>query len=130
MGHRGIDGVADILIEPLQGAAILRVVRLGERNDFSKNADFLISGWSATKQNIDDLLEIEQPERQLQVPRIDDVGAVTETAAVFVMHIEQQPAELRPRLHDLLKDERHRARFANAGSAKDGKVLAEQFIDV
>jgi len=42
------------------------------------------------KQHVDDLFEIEQPERQLQIARIENQRAVPETAAIFVVNVEQE----------------------------------------
>ncbi len=40
------------------------------------------------EQHVDDFLEIEQPERQFQIARIENQRAVAEAAAIFVMHVE------------------------------------------
>jgi len=72
---------------------------------------------------VDELLEIEQPERELEVARVEDVGVLAEAVAVFVVAVEKEDAELRPRFQDLLEDQREAARFADPGRAEEGEML-------
>ena len=46
------------------------------------------------------------------------------------MRIDQEDAQVRPRLEDLLQDDGDAARLADAGGAEDGEVAADQLVDV
>ncbi|MGY3422114.1 hypothetical protein ACVWZW_002589 [Bradyrhizobium sp. F1.13.4] len=46
------------------------------------------------------------------------------------MHIEQEDAQVRARLKDLVEQQRHTGRFADAGRSQHCKVLGEHFLDV
>ena len=82
------------------------------------------------KKDVDGLLEIEQPERQAQISRREHLRLVAEAAAVFVVRIEQEDAQVRPRFENLLQDDGDAARLADAGGAEDGEMPAHQLIDV
>ena len=75
IGHRRVDGVAGALRidllerQPIGRAAVLRVAALGERDDLGEDLDLLVDARAAAEEDVDDLLEVEQPERQLQVAR-------------------------------------------------------------
>ncbi len=82
VGHRRIDGVADPPgIDALQpeadpvGVLVLGVDALRHRNDFGEDVELFGHAGAAAEQHVDDLLEIEQPERQLQVARVEHLGA-------------------------------------------------------
>ena len=46
------------------------------------------------------------------------------------MRIDQEDAQVRPRLENLLQDDGDAARLADAGGAENGEVLADQIVDV
>lgn len=55
---------------------------------------------------------------------------VAEAAAVFVVRVDQEDAQIRPRLEDLLQDNGNATRFADAGSAENGEVPADHMVYV
>ena len=112
------------------GAVVLGVVALRERDHLGQDLDFLVDAGTAAEEDVDDLFEIEQPERQLEVARIEHQRAVAEAAAIFVVAVEQEQAQVRPRIEDLLQDQRDAARLADAGGAEHGEMLAQHFVDV
>ena len=83
----------------------------------------------AAKQHVDDLIEIVEPERQLDVAGIEHQRVFAEAAAIFVVHVKQQHAKIGPRRQDLVQQQRHGARFADAGRAEHREMLAEHFVD-
>src|SRR6185503_18545048 len=100
--------------EPV-GVLVLGVESLRHRNDFGENVEFVRNAGSAAEQDVDDFLEIEQPERQFQVPRVEHQRAVAEAAAILVMDIEQEYPQVRPRLENLVEQQRNAGRFTHAG---------------
>ena len=101
VGNRRIGGIADALgIDSLQahpiGILVLRIDSLRHRDDFGKDVQFLRHAGPAGEQHVHDLFEIEQPEWQLQIARIENEGTVTKAAAVFVVNVEQEDAQVRP----------------------------------
>ena len=46
------------------------------------------------------------------------------------MAVEQEQPQVRPRVEDLAQDQRNAARFADAGGAEHGEMLAQHFVDV
>ncbi len=93
IGHRRIEGVAAGLgIGALQsdaiGVLVLGIDRLCDRNDFRENVEFFGHAGAAGEQHVDDFLEIEQPERELQIARIEHERAIAKTPAVFVVNVE------------------------------------------
>ncbi len=135
IGHRRVDGVADGLgIDAFQSdpvsVLVLRINSLRRRNDFGENIEFLGHPGPAGEQHVDDLFEIEQPERQLQIARIENQRTLAETAAILVVNVEQENPQIRPRLENLVQEQRHAGRFADAGGAEHGEVLREHLLDV
>src|SRR5262249_53563803 len=90
----------------------------------------LLDARTAAEEDVDDLLEIEEPEGQVEVPRADDIGQVAEAAAIFVVRIDQKNAQIRLLRQDLLQDEGDAGRLADAGRAEDGEVLAEELLEI
>ena len=80
------------------GVLVLGVDALGERDDLGEDVDLLVHAGAAAEEHVDDFLEIEQPERQLQIARVEHQRAVAEAAAIFVVHVEQEDAQVRARL--------------------------------
>src|SRR6185369_1354115 len=85
---------------------------------------------ATAEQHVDDFLEIEQPERQFEVARIEHQRAVAEATAILVVNVEQENPQVRPRLQNLVEQQRHAGRFADAGGSEDGEVLGEHLLDV
>ena len=133
--HRRVDGVADLLgIDPLQadavGVLVLRVDALRHRNHFGEDVELLGHAGTAGEQHVDDFLEVEQPERQFQVARVEHQRALAEAAAIFVVDVEQEDAQVRPRFQDFVQQQRHAGRLADAGRAEHGEMLGQHFLDV
>ena len=57
-----------------------------------------VGGRLPAVEDVEGLLEVEEPERQTQVLGADDVGAAAEGGAVFVVDVEQQDPQLGPHL--------------------------------
>ena len=112
------------------GAVALRVVALRLRDQLGQHRDLFVDAGTAGEEDVDRLLEIEQPERQLQVARIEHQRAVAEAARIFVVAVEQEQAQVRPRIEDLAQDQRDAARLADAGGAEHGEMLAQHVVDV
>ena len=134
--HRRVAGVAGGLrIGALEhravaGAVALRVVALRQRDQLGQHRDLFVDAGAAGEEDVDRLLEIEQPERQLEVTRVEHQRAVAEAARVFVVAVEQKQAQVRPRVEDLAQDQRDAARLADAGGAEHGEMLAQHFVHV
>ena len=133
--HRRIGGVAaglriDALEADAVGVLVLGVDALRQRDHFGQNVEFFRHTRATREQHVDDLVEIEQPERQLQIARVDHHRALAEAAAIFVVHVEQEDAQVRPRLQDFIEQQRHAGRFADAGRPQHGKMLRQQFFDI
>src|SRR6202035_5161375 len=112
------------------GRELLGVERFRQRNDLGQKVDLFIEAWPAAEEHVDDLVEIEQPERQLEIARIEDLRAVAEAAAIFIVDVENEKPQVGARLDDLLQQQGNRARLADTGGAEHGKMLAHHFVDV
>ena len=55
---------------------------------------------------------------------------LAEAAAIFVVPVEQEDAQVRPGLEDFLQQQRDAARLADAGGAEHGKMLAQHLVHV
>ena len=139
IGHRRIGGEAGIFrfallgqqaIAAARAIAILQIGAFGERNDFRQDFDFFLDAGPAAEEGVDGLLEIEQPERQPQIARIEHIGLVAEATAIFVVRIDQKDAQVRTGIENLLQDDGDATRFADAGGAENGEVTADQIVDV
>ena len=75
---------------------MLGIHALCGRNDLGENIEFVRNAGPPREQHIDDLFEIEKPERQLQIARVENERAVAEAAAVFVVNVEQENPQVRP----------------------------------
>jgi hypothetical protein len=95
-----------------------------------KDDGLLLDAGAAGEDYVDRLLEIEQPERQLEIARVEHLRPVAEAARIFVVPIEQEDAQIGTRLEDLLQDEGDAARLADAGRAEDGEMLAQHLVHV
>ena len=85
---------------------------------------------AAAEQHVDDFLEIEQPERQFQVARVEHQRAVAEAAAILVVNVEQEYPQVRPGFENLVEQQRHAGRFADAGGAEHREVLGKHLLDI
>ncbi len=136
VGHRRIGGEAGVARIALLGQrafvvdAVLQISRLGQRNNFRQDFDFLVDAGAAAEKGVDRFLEIEQPERQPQVSWGEHLRLVAEAAAIFVVRIDQEDAQVRARVEDLLQNDGDAARLADAGGADDGEMPAHQLVDV
>src|SRR5258708_16639406 len=99
-------------------------------DDFGEDVEFFRDTGRAADQHIDDFLEIEQPERQLQVARIENKRALAEAAAVLVVNVEQKDTKIGARFENFIQEQRNTARFADARAAEHGEMLTEHFLDV
>src|SRR6202023_2157561 len=114
VGHRRIDGVADrfgvdtLQPEPIR-ILVLGIEALGHRNDLGEDIEFLRDAGTAGEQHVDDFLEVEQPERQFQVARVQHQRAVAETAAIFVVDVEQEYPQVRPGFENFVEQQRYAA---------------------
>lgn len=97
---------------------------------FGQDVEFFGHAGAPREQHVDDFLEVEQPERQLQVARVEHQRLVAEAATVFVVDVEQEDAQRRPRLQDFVEQQRHAGGFADAGRAEHGEMLRQHFFDV
>src|SRR5205085_12224531 len=87
-----------------QAVAMLQVETLRNRYELGQNFDFLIAGRSLGENDADHLIEIEQPERELQIARIEHQRVVAETMRVLVVSIEQENQQLRLSAQHLLQE--------------------------
>ena len=110
VGDRRIDGVAAVLhllcarSELALALLALRVARLGERNEIGEELDLFGHARPPAIDDVDDLLEIEQPERQAERARADDLGLVLEGGGIFVVRIDQEHARRFGGLQDAVED--------------------------
>ena len=136
VGHRRVGGEAGVARIALLGEraivvdAVLQIGRLRQRNDLGENFDFLVDAGPAAEEGVDRFLEIEQPERQPQIARCEHLRLFAEAAAVFVVRIDQEDAQVGAGIENLLQDDGDAARLADAGSAEDGEMPAHQVVDV
>src|SRR6185369_5084333 len=100
------------------------------RNDFGEDVKLFGHARAAAEQHVDDFLEIEQPERQFQVARVEHQRAVAEAAAILVVDVEQEYPQVRPGFENLVEQQRNAGRFADAGGAEDREVLGKHLLDV
>src|SRR6202030_3989785 len=116
--------LAALGVQPALGGELLGIQRFRQRNDLGEKIYLFIEAGPAAEEHVDDLVEIEQPERQLEIARIENLRAVAEAAAVFIVDVENEKPQVGASLDDLLQQERDRARFTDAGGAEHGKMLA------
>ena len=105
-------------------------LRLGDRDQLGQDLGLLGRRRLAAVEDIQRLLEVEQPERQPQVLGADDVGPGPEGGAVLVVHVEHQHPEIGPHLDHLRQDRGDRRRLADPGRADDGEMLRQHVVGV
>jgi hypothetical protein len=88
------------------------------------------SSGTAAEQDVHNLLEIEQPERQFQVARVEHQRAVAEAAAILVVDVEQEYPQVRPGFENLVEQQRNAGRFADAGGAEHREMLGKHLLDI
>ncbi len=81
------------------------------------------------EKHVDDFLEIEQPERQLDVVGVEHLRTFTEAAPVFIVNVEHKNAQIGARLQYLLHQQRNGARLADTRCAENREMLAQHFVD-
>ena len=108
----------------------MQIGALGERDGLGQDFDFFLGPGPAAEKRVEGFLEIEQPERQTQVARIEHLRLVAEAAAIFVMRIDQENPQVRSRHQNLLQDHGDAGGFADAGGAENCEMLVEQFVDI
>ncbi len=106
----------------------LRIARLGDRDEIGEKVDLLGDTRAPAIDDVDELLEVEKPERQAQRPRADHLRLVLERRRIFVVRIDQQDARRLRRLEDTVEKQHHRARLAAAGGAEHGEVLLQKVL--
>ena len=136
VGHRRVDAVAGGLgvflfrQRAVVGALELHVGGLGFRDRFRQNLDLVVDAGAAAEKRVDRFFEIEQPERQPQIARRQHLRLIAEAAAILVVRVDQEDAEVRPLLEDLRQQNGDAVRFADAGGADHGEVLGDELLDV
>ena len=134
VGRGGVGGEARVArgLPALDGDALGAglVLRLGDGDQLGEDFDLLRRGGLAAVEDVEGLLEVEEPERQAEVLGADDVGAAAEGGAVLVVDVEEEDAELGAHVDHLAEDRGDGARLADAGGADDGEVLGEQVVGV
>ena len=136
IGHRRVDRIAGgariaaLDDRSVRRPAILAVAGLCARDHLGEDIDLLLRSGARSEQDVDDLLEIEQPERQSQIARIENERLVAEQPAVFVVGVQHENPQIAPRPQDFLQHEDHGARLADAGRAEHREVLAEHVVDI
>ena len=111
-------------------ALVVHVSQLGDGNEFAQHLDIGLAVRLLADENLDDLLEVQQPERQVHVGRADDFRKVLEGMGIFAVDIEKQDMPLGVPLQDAAKQQCHGARFAGSGGAEDCEMLAQHLIDL
>jgi hypothetical protein len=117
-------------LSPSGRVLVLGVDSLRHRNDFGENVEFFRHAGTAAEQHVHNFLEIKQPERQFQVARVEHQRAVAEAAAILVVDVEQEYPQVRPRLENLVEQQRHAGRFADARGAEHREMLGKHLLDV
>ena len=114
------------------GFAVARVGKhvLGLRDDLGEDFDLLLQARASAKEYVDSFLEIEQPERQLEVLRVQNLRPITEGVAVFVVRVDEEDPQVRPHLQNLAQDDGNPARFTDARAAEEGEMLAQHVVDL
>ena len=133
VGDRGVGGIAAgrrLADEDALAARIGGELGLGDRDQLGEDLGLLLDAGAAAEEDVDDLLEVEQPEGQLEVLRADDVGHVAEAAGIFVVRIDEEDAQIGLLLKDLIEDQGDAGRLADAGRAENGEVLAEHLLEI
>ena len=87
-----------------------------------------IQAWAPAKEHVDRFLEIEQPERQFEVLRVQNLRPITEGVAVFVVRVDEEDPQVRPHLQNLAQDDGNPARFTDARAAEEGEMLAQHVV--
>ena len=78
--------------------------------------------------DVDELLEIEQPERQAERARAHDLRFFLEGRGVFVVRIDEQDARRFGRLEDAVEEKHDGARLAAAGGAEHREMLLQEIL--
>jgi hypothetical protein len=132
VGNRGIHRVAAIVAFAAQertGAFLpLPVAGLGEGNEVGKRIDLLLDARPPPIDHVGDLLEVEEPERQVQIAWADNGGLVGEGLMVLVVRVDQKNADGSVRLQELAQKQRNGAGLSATGRAEDSKMLLQEVL--
>src|SRR5947209_382282 len=90
---------------------------------------FLLLSGSAADQYTDRLLEVEKPERKLEIVDIDHLGGPSKRPAVFVVRIDQDDVCHRVVRQNGRQEQAHSTGFSGSGGPEHSEMLAQQFVD-
>ena len=136
VGYRRVDreGEAAVAVGLAQTVAVAAAregeLGLGLRDDVGENLDFLIQARPAAEEDVDRLLEVEEPERQFQIVGVEDERFLAEGARVFVVRVDQEDAQIGLGGQDGAQDDGDAARLADARGAEDGEMLVQHLVDL
>ena len=124
VGDRRIDGE---LGEPFGGAVL--AARLEQA--FGEDVHVALAlGALAGDEDLAMLLEVHQPIRHCQIVDVEEFAMALEGGRIFAVRIDHDDMALGAHVADPVHDEGGRGRFAGAGRAQQGEMLAEQGIDI
>ncbi len=86
---------------------------------------FLLLNGSAADQYPDHFLEVEKPERQLEIVDVDYLGGLSEGPTVFVVRVDEDDVRHRGFGQNGRQEQAHSAGFTGAGGAKHSEMLAQ-----
>src|SRR5260370_34614017 len=90
-----------------------------------KCLSFLLLRGSPANQDADHFLEVEKPERQLEIVDIDYLGGLSEGPTVFVVRVDEDDVCHRVVGQNGRQEQAHSAGFSGAGGAKHSEMLAQ-----
>ncbi len=129
VGHRRVGGqrVGAAAQEGAAGRIAVEVLR--RRDQVAQHVDFLGHRLAAAEQHLGELFQPEHPERQVERVGIDADAVFGQRGGEFVVRIEDQHAQVGPRLDRLAHQQRHGRRLADAGGADDREVARQRIVD-
>src|SRR3546814_1244010 len=74
-------------------------------------------------------LEVHQPIGHRQIVDVEDLAVVLESGGIFAVRVKHHDMAFGRHFTDPVKDQRGRGRFAGAGRAEQGEMLAEHCVD-
>jgi len=109
---------------------VLHVHSLGHGDGFGEDFHLLFHPGPRAENDVDHLLEIEQPKRQLQISGIEHLRVFGKAPVVLIVTIEQEDAHVRPYLQHLSEYQDDATRLSHSGGAEHGKMPAQQLVHV
>ena len=103
---------------------------LGFRDEVPQRIDFLGNRRTAAEQNFGELLQPEEPERQIEIVGIDHDRIIREGGGKLVVRVENENAQRRVRLQRLVHQQRDSRGLADACGADHCKVTRKKGGDV